>query len=369
VPIGVALDLHGDMTPELLDAATVFSVLRTAPHRDDKQTGYRAADQLIRVVRTGIRPKKAAVAIPILVPGETAVTSFRPAKELYGSLGAYDSRPGILEANMLVGFAWNDRPWTGVTAIAVSDGDSGAARAAATDLAARIWAERHEFRLRMETAEVEEGLLRAARSDRSPVYVSDAGDNTTAGAAGDLTLVLAAAVDLSEIDDTVVAGITAPLTVQRCLAAGVGGTVEIILGAEHVSWPKTERRVVATVEACGAALDLGGFQPYRRKESAWARVRIGKISATFHGRAIGITTPHHFEAMGIHPTRHRIYVVKLGYLHPQLEDIAARHILLLSDGTSQLDMTRLTWRRVRRPMHPLDRDIAWSPADGLYGDR
>src|SRR5262249_29707779 len=30
VPIAVSLDLHGDMTPELLAAGTVFSVLRTA---------------------------------------------------------------------------------------------------------------------------------------------------------------------------------------------------------------------------------------------------------------------------------------------------------------------------------------------------
>src|SRR5581483_9584443 len=94
VPIGVALDLHGDMTRDLLAAATVFSVLRTAPHRDDKETGYRAADQLIRVLRTGMRPRKAAVAIPILVPGETAVTSAPPANALYGALPDFDARPG-----------------------------------------------------------------------------------------------------------------------------------------------------------------------------------------------------------------------------------------------------------------------------------
>src|SRR5260370_41127451 len=78
VPIGVGLDLHGDMTPDFLSAATVFSVLRTAPHRDDKQTGHRAADQLLKVLKTGIMPKKAAVRIPMLVPGEIAVTGCRP---------------------------------------------------------------------------------------------------------------------------------------------------------------------------------------------------------------------------------------------------------------------------------------------------
>jgi microcystin degradation protein MlrC len=369
VPIGVALDLHGDMTPELLQATTVFSVLRTAPHRDDRQTGYRVADQLIRVLKTGIRPRKAAVSIPILAPGEVAVTSLTPGRELYGALPSYDAKPGMIEANILLGFAWNDLPRTAVTALAVSDGDADVARAEALDLAARIWSQRGEFRLRMETAEVDAGLALAARCPERPVLLSDSGDNTTAGAAGDLTLVLQAALDHPDIDDPVVAGITAPRTVAALIAAGVGRSVAIELGAEHVSRPESHRRVTATVEACGETLLLGGFQPYRSQEAAWARVRIGRIVATFHALPIGITTPHHFEAMGIHPTAHKAYVVKLGYLHPQLEDSAARHILLLSDGTSQLDMTRLTWKRLHRPAYPLDRDFEWTPEAGLYGDR
>jgi microcystin degradation protein MlrC len=211
-------------------------------------------------------------------------------------------------------------------------------------------------------------LRRAIECSEQPVYVSDSGDNTTAGAAGDLTLVLQAALQDPAPGDLVIAGITAPETVARLIAAGIGSEVEIELGSEHVSRPKTAMRVTAKVEACGKTLELGGFQPYRSVESAWASVRIGGIIATFHARPIGITTPHHFVAMGIDPRAHKAYVVKLGYLHPQLEDIRARHILLLSDGTSQLDMTRLSWRSLPRPTHPLDRDIEWTAAGALYGD-
>lgn len=368
VPIGLSLDLHGDMTPDLLDAATVISVLRTAPHRDDRQTGYRTADQLIRVIRTGITPKKSVVSLPILVPGETAVTALEPAKSLYGALPEYDNVPGMMEANILVGFAWNDRPWTAVSAIAVSDGDAEVARAQATRLAQAIWARRAEFNLKMETAEVRHGLRLAVKCLERPVFVSDSGDNTTAGAAGDLTLVLQAALEDEQVHDIVVAGITAPETVRRLVQAGVGSTVEIELGAEHLSRPKTAYRVKVLVEACGEELLLPGFQPYRSREGAWAKVRSGNVIATFHANAIGITTPHHFLAMDIDPTRHKAYVVKLGYLHPQLEDISARHILLLSDGTSQLDMTRLQWNLLPRPTYPLDKDFAWDAQARIYGD-
>jgi microcystin degradation protein MlrC len=367
-PISVALDLHGDMTSDLLLAATVFSVLRTAPHRDDKETGYRAADQLLKVLRSGLMPKKAAIRIPILIPGEIAVTALPPAKELYGSLSDYSAKPGLLEANILVGFAWNDCPWTSATAVVVAESSAELARANALELGARIWAQRDEFRLRMETTEVAEGLVRAVRCAERPVFVSDSGDNTTAGAPGDLTLVLQTALDHPEIDDLVIAGITAPRSVRALLAAGVGNRVDLELGSEHLSRPRTRREVTAIVEAAGEQLQLSGFQPYRSKESAWARVRIDNIVVTFHARAIGVTTPQHFLAMGINPTAHKAYVVKLGYLHPQLEDISARHILLLSDGASQLDMTRLTWARLPRPIHPLEKNFAWTPLDGLYGD-
>ena len=368
MPIAIALDLHGDMTPELLAAGTVFSVLRTAPHRDDKETGYRAADQLIRVIRQGLKPRKAAVRIPMLIPGEIAVTALPPADELYGCLPSYDAKPGIMEANILVGFAWNDRPWTAATALVVSEDSAASARAEALDLARRIWSRRDDFRLRMEHAEVAQGLGRAMSCPERPVYVSDSGDNTTAGAAGDLTLVLQAALDLPDTGDLVVAGMTAPNTVARLRAAGVGTTVTIELGSEHVSRPKTRRLVEAVMEAGGDGMRLDKFQPYRSSEGAWARARIGGIIVTFHERAIGVTTPEHLAAMGIDPQAHKVTVVKLGYLHPRLEDIAARHILLLSDGTSQLDMTRLAWARLPRPAWPLDRDFDWVPESDFYGD-
>lgn len=368
VPIGVALDLHGDMTPPLLEAGTVFSVLRTAPHRDDKETGYRAADQLITVINKRLKPKKAAVTIPILVPGETAVTTQEPGRTLYGSLPEFDAVPGMMEANILVGFAWNDRPWTAVTAFAVAEDDAALAKEQATRLAEKIWAEHENFVLSMETAEVVEGLERALSAPQRPVYITDSGDNTTAGAGGELTTVLQAALDLPGASDIVVAGITAPHTVRQLLDAGIGAEVEIELGAEHLSRPKTARKVKAVVEGGGEWLELGGFQPYRSKEAAWAKVRIGDIVATFHARPIGITTPQHLGAMAIDPLSHKAYVVKLGYLHPQLEDIAGRHILLLSDGTSQLDMTRLEWSHLPRPTWPLDKDFQWSAAASLYGD-
>ncbi|WP_108258192.1 M81 family metallopeptidase [Mangrovicoccus ximenensis] len=365
VPIALSLDLHGQVTQGMIDRISALSVLRTAPHRDDQSTGYRAADQLLHILRTGTKQHIARVSVPMLLPGEFCVTTASPAREIYGSLPEYDAVEGMAEANLLVGFAWNDKPWISASCIGQSWQSPEQALEMATKLARRVWSERGNFTLSMEHAEVAEGLDLAATVTEAPLFLSDSGDNTTAGAAGYSTGVLQAILDRPGLKDVVVAGITAPETVEACLAAGIGATVEIELGAEHQPADGRTRKVTATVEAGGRELKPSGFQPYLRRGGAWARVRIGHVLATFHDASIGITTPAHYEMMGIHPTEHAVYVVKLGYLHPQLEDIAARFILLLSDGASNLDVTRLDYTQLNRPAYPLDRGMEWdvSPAD------
>ena len=101
----------------------------------------------------------------------------------------------------------------------------------------------------------------------------------------------------------------------------------------------------------------------------WHTLNVRSISsaklwtATFHARRLQITTPGQLQAMGLDP-RQGITVFKVGYLHPELEALGAAHVLLLSDGTSHLDLARLPSRRIRRPAFPFDPAMGWVPAQG-----
>lgn len=366
VPVAASLDLHGHISPEFIRNISVIGALRTAPHRDDREAGYRATHQLLQILRDGVRPQTVAVRVPILIAGEAAVTTTEPGSSLYARLQSYDARPGVLEANIFVGFAFNDVPWGGMTAIVTTDGDAELAQTTAHELANEIWQKRHDFVLRMETAALADGLARIASASEGPIFVSDSGDNTTAGAPGDLTGVLQAMLDLQSPPKAVVAGITAPALVQRALEAGAGSMIEVVLGEEHISLAGTKKRVTGEVLNCGPELHLSGFQPYRSVEAAWAAIRFGDIVATFHARPIGVTTPEHFDSMGLDRSDFTVFVVKLGYLHPRLEDIAKRHVLLLTEGTVSLDLENRDWRHVERPALPADPDFAWTPDNSTY---
>ncbi|WP_172295478.1 M81 family metallopeptidase [Pseudoruegeria sp. HB172150] len=364
IPITVPFDHHGQVTQELLDAIDAMACLRTAPHRDNYETSVRATKQLIDIMKTGRKPKKAAVHIPMMIPGEKCMTDYAPAKDLFGMLPDYDALPGVTEAHIFVGFGWNDLPWCGMKAVVTHETSEEEALRLAREIADKVWARRKEFGLKMPTAGVREGLEQAAAAPEKIIYLADSGDNTTCGAGGDLTFVLQEAIDL-DMQDIIIGGIYAPDLVDQCIAAGVDSEVTLELG-HHISARKQIKTVTAKVLASGDAVDTSAYTNLRGNDSPWAKVQIGGVIATFHSARVSFTGPGHFEAVGVDPTAHKIYVVKVGYLHPQQEDIMNRNICLLSEGVGALDFTLLEYSKVKRPCFPMDGDMEWSSIEGVF---
>ncbi len=59
LPIAVSLDLHANITAEMVDLSDVITIYRTYPHLDMDATGARAWSLLRDMIRTGTRPAKA----------------------------------------------------------------------------------------------------------------------------------------------------------------------------------------------------------------------------------------------------------------------------------------------------------------------
>jgi microcystin degradation protein MlrC len=54
-------------------------------------------------------------------------------------------------------------------------------------------------------------------------------------------------------------------------------------------------------------------------------------------------------------------VVKLGCLEPCFRRVAARAILAVSRGCSHEILENIPYKKVRRPIYPLDPDMDWTP--------
>ncbi|NBD28777.1 MAG: hypothetical protein GVY31_01895 [Alphaproteobacteria bacterium] len=350
VPIAVGMDMHGHVTPEGVHSVDAWSGFRTAPHRDAAETGAAAAAQLLSVISKTRSPCTAAVRIPLLLPGECAMTDSDPTRSLFEMLPEIEAEHGVLGAMLLVGFAWNDVPWGGMAALVTHEDDADRAAVLACDLARAVWSRRHEFAFGVPTCGLADGLEIAARADEHPLYLSDTGDNVTAGAFGDSTNVLREVLARSDLSDVVVLGITAPTAVARCMDKPAGTVVTLTLGDDHIAQPPAPFTADATIAGTG---QLDG--------SDWVKLKIAHVTVTLHAHRRMITTVDHIRALGIDPRQHAVYVVKLGYLHPEIEDVAARSLLLLTDGTANLDLGHVAYEVLPRPAFPLDPKMKWTP--------
>lgn len=96
-----------------------------------------------------------------------------------------------------------------------------------------------------------------------------------------------------------------------------------------------------------------------------AVLRAGGVDVILTAQRHAWTSLNDFRAFGIDPLDRKIVVVKLGYLFPDLKRAAALALMALSPGWTNLLLDQLDYKRVRRPIFPLDQDFHWSPPPHL----
>src|SRR5262245_1348993 len=104
LPLVASLDLHANVTPEMVALADLLVAYRTYPHVDMAETGIRSAMLLQRLTREKRRPTKAFRQIPFLIPGVWQCTLIDPAQAIYAGLAARELDP-LLSLSFNAGFA------------------------------------------------------------------------------------------------------------------------------------------------------------------------------------------------------------------------------------------------------------------------
>ncbi len=352
VPIACTFDLHGNIPARLANDGDILVGLKTAPHTDSAPIAQLAGRLLLDTLEGKLRPVSYLLPIPMILQGEKAMTTAEPFRSLVEEARRVEREgmPGhadrILAATLFVGCAWTDSPDTGMSVMVTADRSKAAARAAAIHLAQRIWDARHQFAFGCESADLEKGVTMALEGKEPTVFLTDSGDNVTAGTPGDMPLVLRHLVE-RKVKSAVVAGINDTEAVTRCLEAGEGQTLKLSIGA------KIEKRF-------GPALEVEA-QVVRVIPAGQAKavVRIDELEAILTAGPAGFTSPRQFEPCGIDPLSRKLVVVKQGYLFPELSRIAPRHIMLLTPGAGDMRIEQLTYVRRRKPVFPFEKDATF----------
>jgi microcystin degradation protein MlrC len=196
-PLGITLDLHGNLNPRIVAASDVLYGYKTNPHRDHAARGRQCTKQLLRVARGEIHPAKAWRSLPMILGGGLMLDFLKPMRPLFRWMKAQERKKGVLGCSLFTCHLWNNTPELGWSTYAMTDGDQAGADALAEELAEKCWAVRHELppELPDEFEAIEQ--VRSARVARitGTVCMSDASDVVAAGATGENTKLLRAFMD------------------------------------------------------------------------------------------------------------------------------------------------------------------------------
>lgn len=362
VLVSSSMDLHGNVSREFAHLTDLITCYRMAPHEDELDTKERAVRNLVdRLVshpagQAPRKPIKAWIPVPILLPGEKTSTRVEPARSIYAKVPQVEARDGVLDAAIWVGYAWADEP-RNQAAVVVTGDDRDAVAQGAEELAADLWAARDDFEFVAPTGTLDECVDAALRSPVTPYFISDSGDNPTAGGAGDVTWTLRRLLDDPRITNggktVIYASLPAPEAVAEAVDAGVGSTVTVTGGAAvdnlHEG-PVTMTGVVHAIRhgdrdaETEVVLHVGGTPADR---SSGLYVILTALRKPYHHE-------HDFTDLQLKPRSADIVVVKIGYLEPELFDMAADWMMALTPGGVDQDLIRLGHHRIQRPMVPYD---------------
>ncbi|MCE2522634.1 MAG: M81 family metallopeptidase [Rhodobacteraceae bacterium] len=229
VPIAASLDLHANVTDEMVSLADIITVFRTYPHLDMAQTGARAGDLLLEIIHRGRKPHMAFRKLPFLIPLQAQGTDTEPAQSLYGCLPAPGSL-GTVAAEIALGFPPADIRMCGPAIITASYSREIAEHAADMTQERLLWSE-SQFPTGMDPPETAvRRALTAGRAGR-PAILADVQDNSGAGATSDTTALLAELVRAGA-RNTALAALCDPEIVAAAHRAGTGREIRAVLGGK-----------------------------------------------------------------------------------------------------------------------------------------
>jgi microcystin degradation protein MlrC len=351
-PLVATFDLHANWTDAGIAAADILIGYDTFPHRDFAERGREAANLLDRMLRTGSRPAKAHIRLPLLTVPLKQCTDDEPMRSVMNMVRGCEEDPGVWTCSAAPGFVYADVPHLGFLALAY--GEPWNAKSAVDAIARKAWSLREDFLPSMVSPE--DGVrsaLEAARPGRPAVLV-ESSDNVGGGSPGDSTHVLSALIAADAGPSVVViwdpaAAATASAAADRRYVGPVGGRAGPLSGAP--------------VEVAADVIRSGEFSYVRTSSymtgqrvsmGLTAVVRVGRVTIVLTSNRMMPFDADHLTCLGIAPEEQSILCVKSGSAWlAAFGSVASTAIFIDSPGVCASDVRRMPYTQLHQPMFPL----------------
>src|SRR5215212_2653025 len=349
LPLVVSLDLHANVTPEMVEHADALIAYRTYPHVDMADTGRAAARHLARLLRTKQKFAKAFRQLPFLVPISWQCTNDHPTKGIYQKLAALESE-AVPTLSFAPGFPAADFAHCGPSVFAYGRTQADA-DAAADHIAALVEGNESDFDGRIYAPD--EGVRHAmelAKTARKPIIIADTQDNPGAGGDSDTTGMLRALVR-NNASRAAIGVIYDPQSAKAAHAAGVGASVTLALGGKSGipgDAPYRESFIVEQLSD-GQFVAPGPYYGGRDMDMGpSAALRIGDVRVVVSSHKAQLADQAMYRYVGIEPTEQAILVNKSSvHFRADFEPIAETLLICAAPGAMPADTADLPWTRLR----------------------
>lgn len=349
VPIVVTLDLHGNVTPMMVQQADMLIAYRTYPHVDMAETGARCATAMAMLLATERRPAKAFRQLEFLMPIAWQCTAEEPCRSLYAEVAERESE-SLPSVSFLTGFPAADFPDCG-PCVVVYGTDQFRADRAADELTALIAAQESTFAGRV--FEPEAGVreaMRLAEGAVKPVVIADTQDNPGAGGNSD-TMGMLKALVACRAQRAAIGNVFDPAAAKAAHDAGVGSIVRLALGGHSGVPGDSPLEASFTVEA----LSDGRFVapgPYfgggRLDMGPSACLRIDDVRVVVVSRKAQMADQAMYRSVGIEPLEQAILVNKSSvHFRADFAPIAETILVCAAPGPMAVNPADLPWQRLR----------------------
>lgn len=357
-PIMSSLDIHGNVTPEMVELSDGLFVIKEYPHTDMNEAGYLATKTLIRTVRGEVKPVMTLEILPIILPNTTTTTIEPAMASVRDHFAEYCREKGFIDATLVQGFSAGDQYWSGASVLIVAERE---AREEARELAKYFWDRRHDFDPHPLSAS--DAITRAAAyGGEGYVVINESSDNPGSGCPGDGTHLLRELVERN-LEKTVFSFIYDPETARAAHEAGVGKTISVRIGGK-------------TAPICGEPLALDvevvnlsdGHFHYVTPQNFGVAVSLGLTARLRHGNVDIVVASYRTQSFddrplvitGGDPAQYKIICLKsAGHFRAYFKDHAALIVPCETPGLRSTNLKTYPYQRIRRPVYPLDDGVCY----------
>ena len=359
IPIVVLLDMHGNISPRLVELADVLLAYDSNPHIDGYARGVEAAEIMARLLRRDIRPTAAYARPAMLLPAQSTGTDAAPLALVHARAAEMEAEDAVICIAVMAGFAYADTPFSGPSIIVTTDDQPELAAAYAEELSDILFRQRAEALPRFLAPA--EAVARAASQASGPVILVDSADNIGGGTTGDGADALAAMLDHGVSEGAIV--LADPEAVDICRRAGKAAEVSLKVGGKADSWHGQPVAVTGTVRALSDGVfecelpdnHFASFYGSRVHMGRSAWLRVAGVNILLTERKTPPLDLAQLRHIGIEPEAQSMIVVKSAVAYrAAYMSIAAGVIEMDTAGLCSANLSRFPYRHLKRPVFPLD---------------